>query len=330
MVEITEYCNNPGEYTSLPLSTQSYYRSICTLRKSVGLWPSTKEWEQFGTFVGKDLVLAFVQGIFTPEGLQMISEFEGVLLTSELALNVMFRSIAKGLAGNLLEKAAIMAAEQGTTKFGIAFINNAIMTTVLSGAVKESVWAVRAFSTLKFLQAGANILLWWLNILMIIAFILDAWDPGGYNQMLTAEILAGYVNQFNDGFASSLLSDFVVGNDEFGNPIRGTIWPIEYYADYILNDDVLGPEKSKEYNDKSFLYNIEYLDSLKYNSLGQLICLGDKQKSLITNPMIQATGKKLSVLLSNQNTIVTNWVYRLWPILVIILILIIIFLLLIK
>jgi len=324
MVEITEYCKNPGEYDSLPLITKVYYNDICDTRAKISSMGSDINWKESGRFVLR-VPLTFIEGILTPEGLAFLGKFEGVILGGELVMNYMLRSIAKGAGKHIMAEASAMALKEGTTRFGFAFINNAIMTNVLSTAVVEgSAYAV-ALTAAKIIMTSANVLLTILNILMILGMILDMIDSKGYNQMLNADILETIVNDYNYLFTKAFMDGFVNGQDEFGNPTHAAVWPVEYYVDNMLNN-----ETSEEYDIKMFTYQVEYLASLKYNSLGQLICMGDEQKTLINNPMIEKAAKRFSFILSDGNTIVADWIYRLWPILLVFLILIIIFLVALK
>jgi hypothetical protein len=282
-------------------------------------------WGGGSKFVFAKLPLVFIEGVLSPEGIKILSIFMGVELGSELALNFLYRSIAKGVGEHVMLAAAKMALEQGTTKLGIEFINNAIMTKVLTTAVQDTGYLVYTFYALKGLATAASFLMSVWTIVMIIAFILDVWDPLGLNEMIDADIVDKIIDQMNEKFSSTFLSSVAIGTDEFGRPIHGSLWPVEYYADNIIAN-----EKKEEYNIKMWEYIVEYLSELKYNSEGQLICYGEEQKTLINNPMIEQAAKKWSVVLSDQNTVVSNWIYRLWPILIVILFLIIIFLLFIK
>ena len=324
MVEITEYCKNPGEYDSLPLTTKVYYNGICDTRAKVESIAVDIKWNEMGKFV-VTVPLTMIQGILTPEGLAFLAKFEGVLLGGELVMNVMLRSLAKGVGKNIMESAAKMALEEGTTRFSFAFINNAIMTKALTTAIEAGSYASYALTTLKLISTSASVVLSILNIVMIIGMIIDMIDPSGYNEMLDADNLEEFIKYFNLSFTTSFLDGFINGQDEFGNPIYGAVWPVEYYADQMLNN-----ETTEEYDAKAFIYNIEYLAALKYNSLGQLICYGQEQKTLINNPMIEKAAKRFSLILSDNNTIVYDWIYRLWPILLVFLILIIIFLVALK
>jgi hypothetical protein len=319
MVEIDQYCKNPYEYSSsLPQETIDYYDSICEARSKIDT--SSPDWNALGdTFV--NLPAEFIEGMLSPEGLALLSVFMGVDLASEVALNAMYRSIAKGIGEEVMVVASKLAIEEGTTLLTVPFINNAIMCKVLTSAVEAGTTEALAFSFLKLVSAGASIAMSIFNILLILALILDSWDPAGYNQMLDADILDEIVRQFNTLFVMNTMPNIVVGNDEFGRPIYVSSWPFEYYADYTIAN-----EKADEYDVKSFEYNIEYLSSLKYNSEGKLICYGKQQKTLIDSPMVERAAAKFSMILADKNTVVSGWIYKYWPLLVVLFILIVLFL----
>jgi len=319
MVEIDQYCKNPYEYSSsLPQETIDYYDNICEARSKVDT--SSPDWNALGeTF--ENLPAEFIEGILSPEGLAILSMFMGVELASEVALNAMYRSIAKGVGEEVMAVAAELAIEEGTTLLTVPFINNAIMCKVLTSAVEAGTTEAFAFGFLKLVSAGATIAMSIFNILLILALILDSWDPSGYNQMLDADILDEIVRQFDLLFVTNTMPNIIVGNDEFGRPIYVSSWPFEYYADYTIST-----EKSDEYDVKSFEYNIEYLSNLKYNSEGKVICYGNQQKMLIDSPMVERAAAKFSLVLADQNTVVAGWIYKYWPLLLLLFILIVLFL----
>lgn len=323
MVEIDQYCKNPYEYSSsLPQETIDYYNSVCEARSKVDT--SSPDWNALGeTF--KNLPAEFVEGILSPEGIAILSGFMGVELASEVALNAMYKSIARGIGPEVMAVASKLAIEEGTTLLTVPFINNAIMCKVLTSAVEAGTTEALAFGFLKLISTGASIVTSIFNIVMILALILDSWDPAGYNQMLDADILDEIVRQFNLNFQLTLMSNFVIGNDEFGRPVYVAVWPIEYYADYTISS-----EKLDVYDVKSFEYNIEYLSNLKYNSVGKLICYGKQQKTLIDSPMVEKAAARFSMVLADKNTVVAGWIYKYWPLLLVLFIVIVLLLVFIR
>lgn len=315
MVEIDQYCKNPYEYSSsLPQETVVYYDGLCEAKSKIDT--SSPDWNALKDAIFKEIPVDFIQSILSPEGLALLSVFKGVDLAGEVALNAMYRSIAKGISKEVMTSASKLATEEGAE-----FINNAIMCNVLTSAVEAGTTEALAFSFLKLVSASASIVMSIFNILLILALILDTWDPAGYNQMLDADILDEIVRNYNILFVTNVLPTIVVGNDEFGRPIYASSWPFEYYADYTIAN-----EKADEYDVKSFEYNIEYLSSLKYNSEGKLICYGKQQKTLIDSPMVERAAAKFSMILADKNTVVSGWIYKYWPLLVVLFILIVLFL----
>ena len=79
-----------------------------------------------------------------------------------------------------------------------------------------------------------------------------------------------------------------------------------------------------EYNKKIIKYTTLYLSNLSTNSNGIIVCTPPPQ-SLITMSDFDKLENQLMLLLDDNNTVVENWFYRFWPLILFIVILIFIF-----
>ena len=159
----------------------------------------------------------------------------------------------KGVGSGVMEAAGVLAAKEGAI-----WVNNAILTTVLAGAVKEGSMAAIAFRLTKMLSTAVSRFANILAVIQLLGMILDAWDPVGYGQELTAETLQHLVDEFNRTFQATFMNQVPIGSDEFGKPIYPDAWPIEY---------IVPPDQESE-DENLWLYIVEYLDNLKFNSDG--------------------------------------------------------------
>lgn len=317
-VSIDKYCADPQEYTnSLPQATKDYYNSICVAKSNI-----SNSWKEQTEKLGLTIVefpFTMLQSILSPEGLKLLSIFVGVDLTGKAALNGIYRTIASGIGPEVMEAATEMAAETGAS-----FVNNAILTSVLANAIEEGTFAARAFMITSMIAEMASATMTILTIVQILGAIIDAWDPEGYGNELDADTLDIIVDGFNDQFMTTFLSDVTSGKDEFGRPTKYNVWPVEFYADYIIGD-----AKKDVYDKKMFLYMTEYLQNLKVNSDGDAIAWPTNTE-LIKPSVFDQYANQYSMIIADKNTIVANWVRKYWLILLTIAIIIVIILLFLK
>jgi len=249
--EIDKFCCNPSSVQVSP-ETANYYRRICDARKAAkDQWDSLLD--QFGSAI-VSLPIDFVLGIFSPEGLEMIGLTLGIELGSKIALNAMLRSIAAGVGKEVLESASILAAKEGAL-----WVNNMILTTVLTNAVKEGSLAALSFRLTNILSKTLGRLNGILAVVQLLSMVLDSWDPYGYGQELNAAAMKELEKQFNQAFRSAFVNQVAIGQDELGRPVYPTDWPIIFTV----------PTESD--GDKLWDYVVDYLSSLEYNSDGYKI-----------------------------------------------------------
>lgn len=320
-VDIDGYCNDPSKYFNLPEKTRDYYNNICTLRTSVSKSTSGIDWSGVGNAIPTAMV-GMLQGIFSPQGLEMISIFMGVDISGKLAMNAVLRAIARGAGPEVMDAAADMAAKEGAS-----FVNNAILTSVLSAAVEEGSAEAIALSAAKIAADAAETATGVLMVVQLLTAVLDAWDPEGFGNALDGTSMTTINTNMNSAFVTSFLSSVTAGTDEFGNPINTVTWPVEYYA-----DNVISSEKKDVYRGKYFLYVAEYLRNLTVNSDGNpIIWPKDTNAPLINTSHFDQLSSRFSSVLANQNSVIANWINRFLPIIIIILVIaIFIFVFLIK
>lgn len=323
-ISIDDYCKNPQLGKNLPEITRTYYNEICLLRRAMDI-----NWQQQLSKLGQGLEHlpeSLIQSILSPEGLEMIGIFEGIKLTGKLAQNAMLRAITRGAGFEIREEVAKQVAEKG-----LMFANSALMSHVLAGAVKEGSIAARAFMFTQLISRTAGYLSSILDIMMILSMILDAWDPAGYGQEMNAESMQSLNDEFNSKFINMYLEESTLGQDEFGRPIYGATWPVEFYADIILADET---SNNIDYEKLRLSLQSEYLYNLKVNSNGDPIVWqkggGYGLPDLISNDKFEQLAKQYSNILGDNNSIVANWIDKYFLIILGILLLFIIILVFIK
>ena len=267
-----------------------------------------------------ETAMNIIASLFTPQGLKMLGIFTGVDVTAKVFYNAVARCIARGLGKDVMAAASKAAIDSGGE-----LVTNAMLNTVITSAVKEGTIASFAFSGLKLIETVCSTLMFIQMVIQLLGAIIDAWDPAGYGEELDARSLEQFSSMFNDGFMRIFLSTASVGKDEFGRPIYFTQWPIEYYADNILNDDL----SSDDDESNIFKYCLEYWNNLKINSNGEEIKYGD-DKNLPSNDDFSRYARSFSLIISDNNTAVAKWLYKWLPIVILLLALLIVLLILLK
>jgi hypothetical protein len=163
---------------------------------------------------------------------------------------------------------------------------------------------------------------------MILGAILDSWDPLGLNNELSAQDLEDLCNSFDKEFINRYMSSVSIGNDEYGNPVYGAIWPVEYYADNLMVEY----ENNDTYKSLHSQYAFDYIHSLTYNSDGEIIGWPNEGELLTSNvnSILKNYSDQYFMVLAGKNTVLSNWFKKNWIIILIVILLIVIFLLFIK
>jgi hypothetical protein len=257
-------------------------------------------------------------------GLEMLSIFMGVDLTGKIMLNGAYRLIARGAGLDIGKLAAEQAAEKGMEEGSGLFIDNAMMNTLLAEAIEQGTKSAIALATVEFIADSVSVILLIQAIVMLIGMILDAWDPHGFNKMLTGDDLTQMSNTFNAEFENIVLSSMVRTKGAFGNPITMSQWPIEYYADNFLGGEN-GSHDDKYWINRRVSHILDYTFALKMNSNGYDIIW--PKGNQIGQKSFDTIGDSIAMVMSDGNSVVGHWLAKYWIAILIILVAILIFIL---
>jgi hypothetical protein len=334
-ISISDYCAHPEDYKNSPElndDTRKIYDEFCTMQKqaqNAGL-PSGKDW-------GKDFgyaVLQMMVSMVTPPGIAIMSGVVGGPILMKAIKAWVGQWIKKGIS-----EEGLKAAEEFISKGGEKYIANSCLmaddflqnTAFLSVDVAEvagveaggrlaTVYVFRAAELLGEFVSYVGIVM---MVLQVIGMIFDSWDPCKLDTQLTADILDSYCQQFDGAFRASVLA--VVGGvkDSYGRVSVPGNWPVEYYAE----EGILQNKKEDYYGPIRTRFMMEYLGTLEINSDGLPIDHSDDASSLITSSHLSEASQRMLAVFGDSNTVVENWIYKWWPVVLgILIILIVIFL----
>ena len=258
-----------------------------------------------------------INGFISPQNIEIMSAIGGIRLSRTLLTQAIKNNIK--VFGNMIDigKTLVGELEEGfflNMSMLITGFFNIIDTYVIGGAVKYSL-----YYTSLIVNAGLDVLELFgspMIILMIISSIMDSWDPCGFDTQINSSAVSKFSNLFDNVFMEKILSiSYYVPE-----------WPLEYYADSIITSSYVD---KTEYNKKIIKYTTLYLSNLATNSDGIIVCTPPPQ-SLITMSDFDKLENQLMLLLADNNTVVENWFYRFWPLILFIVILIFIFIFVIR
>lgn len=252
-----------------------------------------------------------IDGFFSPQNAELLSSIIGIRLSKTLLTKAIQNNIK--VFGNMIDigKLLIGEVEEGF------FLNMSIIIagffdiidTYIIGGVKYSLYSISLL-----LNGGLDLLELFdtpMMILMLISTIMDSWDPCGFDTEINSAAVSKFSNLFDTVFMEKILSISYYTPE----------WPSEYYADSIITSSYVD---KTEYNKKIIKYSTLYLSNLATNSNGIIVCTPPPQ-SLITMSDFDKLENQLILLLADNNTVVENWFYRFWPLILFIVILIFIF-----
>ena len=253
-----------------------------------------------------------IDGFFSPQNAELLSSIIGIRLSKTLLTKAIQNNIK--VFGNMIDigKLLIGEVEEGF------FLNMSIIIagffdiidTYIIGGVKYSLYSISLL-----LNGGLDLLELFdtpMMILMLISTIMDSWDPCGFDTEINSAAVSKFSNLFDTVFMEKILSISYYTPE----------WPSEYYADSIITSSSYIDKT--EYNKKIIKYTTLYLSNLSTNSNGIIVCTPPPQ-SLITMSDFDKLENQLMLLLADNNTVVENWFYRFWPLILFIVILIFIF-----
>ena len=253
-----------------------------------------------------------IDGFFSAQNAELLSSIIGIRLSKTLLTKAIQNNIK--VFGNMIDigKLLIGEVEEGF------FLNMSIIIagffdiidTYIIGGVKYSLYSISLL-----LNGGLDLLELFdtpMMILMLISTIMDSWDPCGFDTEINSAAVSKFSNLFDTVFMEKILSISYYTPE----------WPSEYYADSIITSSSYIDKT--EYNKKIIKYTTLYLSNLSTNSNGIIVCTPPPQ-SLITMSDFDKLENQLMLLLADNNTVVENWFYRFWPLILFIVILIFIF-----
>ena len=339
-----KYCKDNNKY-SYSDETIQYCDSLCNLQNDVDVQEQernskelkkiakksgtsisdffTKDGKKKGLYVSA-VVENIIKGIFSEEGLTMLGAQVGVELAISQVVNFMLQIVANGISPAIME----LAVKQSVGTLGelnANLVSNALLTSLCTKAVEEGAVYSYTLIAARMITDSVEGLNTALLILQIMGMIMDLWDPQGYSQELTAVDLHKIGKEFNNSFKQIYLENIKIGSDEFGNPVFGATWPVEYYADYFIFND-----KSEKDDEDRFMFSLEYLTHLNINSNGEPINWVTDVNELLNPDSFKKGGNKLSMEIAGNNQVFASWLRKNFIIILVIIGIIIVFLIFIK
>jgi hypothetical protein len=232
----------------------------------------------------------------------------------------MLQVVANGIGPEILEMAIVKSGEMNAN-----LISNALLTSLCSKAVAEGAEYSYTLMFARIISDSVEGLNSALLILQIMGMIMDLWNPEGYAAELTAVDLHKICKEFDKSFTQIYLFNATVGTDEFGNPVYGSVWPVEYYADYFIFDN-----KSDKDDEDRFTFSLEYLTHLSINSNGEPINWFTDVNDLLIPDSFKKGANKLSMEIAGNNQVFASWLRKYFIIVLAIIGIIIVFLIFIK
>lgn len=352
-IPINQYCKNTHEYNKdITKHTAAVYAQLCAEReklKQEGVLSSDSSNPLFIPFsmFGKGVAITskllgkaiekMLMTLLTPQGMGMLGTILGVTFTAKAMVKFTskiltnFKSSMNGEIGDMIIDSVSRMIDDGFSEILSnivvvigAFVGEAIMGLAYLGA-ESILFMIEAASTY------GNVLMLVQLIAMVLGMMMDEWDPCSLkDQKLDASSLQMFVTGFNDGFQQYAMASYASVNTTGTTPVIMNTWPVEYTADrfllYGMYDDLTNPKTGQTYKDLQNTFIMQYIRSLKFNSLGQEIDWPKKgDGNALTHESFDYFVGELSLWEANYNTVVANWIYKHWPIIVMILILILIF-----
>jgi hypothetical protein len=325
VVSIQDYCDDPTKYVKiLPDNTIKYWDQYCSVRKAAGILKDSSI-EELGKAVPQAL-LGMLEGMLTPESMGMIAGVIGLNIASKSIFKSIVNKIAANFSEEMVEAMSEIIVEEGAS---IAAVNaSALLTSVLDNAMTETIGDVGYYSLgvlFKGMEGLADIIPILGQIMMlfqVLGMIFDSWDPCNLNDELNSETIYLFNNNFNIVFRENMLVAVNSFTDPYGNVYFVDSWPIDFYADR----GILITQKEDYYSPLRMKYMTRWLNSRDFNSNNQPIYWpkGGVQADNNTLDKINKINKNLSITISDGNTIVANWIYKVFPIIILVIIIIII------
>lgn len=330
-----KYCKDPSKYKNDPAitpQTRRFYSQYCKTLKKI---ESEKQVDHkaIGQAQG-DALLNMMEMFISPQSLAIIAAGGGFVFTYKTIRSGVVNWIKKGVSDDILQAAEEMAAEGADE----GAINSAIMLDGMwgemaigdldaaGGALRYT--AAALFEGMDMLGSILSVVMVAAMVVQMIGMILDGWDPCHLKDQLNAATLRQVTTNFNTTFRDNVLAQVETVRNSYGTVMLSTLWPIEYYADR----SILIAEKEDYYKPIRLKFYIQYINTLKYNSNGQLIDWDyDKSNNrIIQNSDLSVLETNVLKMLGNDNTVVENWIYRFWPLIILAILIIVVIILFVR
>jgi hypothetical protein len=291
-INIIDYCENSEKYVNKIESqeTINYYNSICDAREALKKGESTGERVVTGLL---ELPFNMIMGLFTPEGLQMLSIIFGVPFVGNIFATNLLRTIGS--------ESAVKIADSAGGLFGVGkYISNVTaLTAAIGQAAERTVLETVTIAIIEAVGIVAEFVEGAMDLFLITSVIIDAIDPCGFNNILTGNQLIKLSSEYNKRFADKVISKInVKGQYVDGTPIYSNEYPVVYNVDNLLLS-----EQVQTYDIKLIEYKVKFFSKLKTNSNGEAINW-DVDVDLLTKEHFNNTIENLSAMVTDNNAVI--------------------------
>lgn len=280
-----------------------------------------------------------ITGMLTPKGISTILEIEGVKWITEESLEF-FKTLVNQAVKDMT--ASIESDSNIFADLMVREIGNVLEDTIIEGittaATDVAVVGITELTVLATtaLAAAASVVGLVIDValaiigpLMMAGMLLDMWDPYGFNNMLSADILKNITDKYNNVFTQLMFNQI--------NLPEGNTWPVEYLAEYqLLPSFKFSRDTENSLKTLSIVYSTQYLESLVLNSRGEFIYRGSKLlsgsddiKNFVKSSRFKEgtnyVKKSIVNTFSNNNLVLSKWIKNNWlPIVVVIVVIVVI------
>ena len=219
------------------------------------------------------------------------------------------------------------------SKANVSLISKSIWESVSDVTVDVTLRNV-SLLLLRALADALEVIFAWamaaMLFLQIAGMIYDQWDPCDLQTELSVDALSQLTNSYNIEFRQQVLSQISTVTNSTGQKIYSFNWPVLWYADSILLDlssEKKGSPKREDgktdyqyWDRRKLIHTYNYQSSLTVNSIGQPICwspdltMFTNECRLINNNDLKQLEKSISMMLSDNNTVVANFLFKYWKV----------------
>lgn len=297
---------------------------------------------------------AMIEGMWsmftTKEGLLLFGEIELFHAATKIGLTLISQSamkIVSTVASRFAEPAAEMVGE-GIMSACASNLSVAFETTLTAVKAAVGLETEVELAVLCPVCAPVIAIIGWITWLGIIIDILDPWNcsaGAATVQALDANVIAQYEYGFNTAFKEQVLNSSI-GTTYLSTGdviINDSIWPIQFPGNNLFDNDLILPhedtlraigmynpdtQNDKTWEDVKQYYRTMYLTTTTINSMGLAYYIPPESDNDDIIDMKKGSLKfkgALALKVSNNNPEVANWVYKWWPIIILIFIIILYF-----